>query len=190
LGSTALAKVSCQLAKAKEPRAQEHKDIKVSDKLTETLARMWIECDPNRGPRDDPTYGPDAIMADASGELRGKSRWHWFIPRAEASLEFLDKHGVKIVSWQPIETAPRDGTAILLSLSKPLDSNDVDSYVPWDSITTVIGWWDGEDWAICFMEEGAGDSQGYSSNFYLRLQDSAPTHWMPLPDPPKRKRSG
>lgn len=60
------------------------------DRLTETLARMWTVCDPNRGGTN-----PDEIISDGSSELVGKPRWHWFIPRAEASKKFLELHGFK-----------------------------------------------------------------------------------------------
>lgn len=73
----------------------------------EMLARMWIECDPNRmggepgsGFHPDDTIGP-SYESSSGGKTRclpntpltGKPRWHWFIPRAEATLAYLDKHG-------------------------------------------------------------------------------------------------
>lgn len=62
----------------------------------EMLARMWMECDPNRGPCD-----PEELIephADSDGDiittnLTGKPRWHWFIPRAEASLRYFGDSG-------------------------------------------------------------------------------------------------
>lgn len=59
---------------------------------TELLARMWIECDPNRG---GPGCEPDAPHTFADG--REGKRWEWFVPRAEATQEFLAKHGLKLV---------------------------------------------------------------------------------------------
>ena len=59
--------------------------------------------------------------------------------------------------WLPIETAPKDGTAIL-------------------------GWWDGEcmivDW--CVVVERWGSTHDGEDMF-----EPEPTHWMPLPDGPE-----
>lgn len=84
------------------------------------------------------------------------------------------------MEWQPIETAPRDGTPILVR--HHMHSNDVHGYVPWEEINVVIAWWDGEGWDMCFMEDGAADTEGYSSQFFMPI--TAPMHWMPLPKPP------
>lgn len=60
--------------------------------------------------------------------------------------------------WKPIESAPKDGTQILL-------------YAPaWRAPNT--GWTFGsDDWQACPYHH-AGDPRW------------KPTHWMPLPDPP------
>lgn len=62
------------------------------DALTETLARMWIECDPNR----EHGTGDTAVTLYENGESRAAKHWEWFIPRAEASLKFLDAAGYEI----------------------------------------------------------------------------------------------
>jgi hypothetical protein len=72
--------------------------------------------------------------------------------------------------WQPIETAPKDGT--------------------------VIDLWAGQRRPGCFYERiddpltgevyGEGWSQQYvenTSNSFRVFED--PTHWMPLPEPPQ-----
>jgi hypothetical protein len=67
--------------------------------------------------------------------------------------------------WQPIETAPKDGTRILLGY-------------------------------YYFQDEGGGSQlvafwhqthRMWCSTYQLFVDDSpfAPTHWMPLPPPPK-----
>ena len=72
-----------------------------------------------------------------------------------------------MTDWRPIETAPRDGTHLLLfdDRDRMLIEADI-----------AIGWWqDGEwrDW---------GDI-GCSGLFPYE-----PTHWMPLQEPPRRAR--
>lgn len=58
----------------------------------EMLARMWIECDPNRMPLD-----PDEPIDIEGGTMNGLPNWHWFMPRAQASIAFFEKHGYKLV---------------------------------------------------------------------------------------------
>ena len=73
----------------------------------EALARAWIECDPNRGGTDPdkPIEGSGSGYSGEDGEfvtvsedtpLTGKPNWHWFIPRAEATLNFLSEHGFEV----------------------------------------------------------------------------------------------
>lgn len=50
----------------------------------EMLARMWVACDPNRQHAD-----PDELIT-MHDPKRTVPRWHWFIPRAEASAAFID----------------------------------------------------------------------------------------------------
>lgn len=68
------------------------------DNLTELLARMWIECDPNRGDEPGSGYHPDDLAPlHVDGVEQMRPRWEWFVPRAEATLKYLAKHGLKIV---------------------------------------------------------------------------------------------
>lgn len=52
-------------------------------KLIEIFAQMWMQCDPSR-PGTNPAP-PD-----------GQPEWAWFVPQAEASLEFLKMQGVRV----------------------------------------------------------------------------------------------
>jgi hypothetical protein len=56
--------------------------------------------------------------------------------------------------WQPIETAPKDGTVVLLSDGKIVKEGH------------YLGYWSWLDLA----------------------GDRVPTHWMPMPDPPRSIR--
>jgi hypothetical protein len=71
-----------------------------------------------------------------------------------------------VPQWQPIETAPKNRTPVLVWW----DSRIVGEarYIP-EEDTYDFGWW----WA----NEGPGDA------FAARLSPE-PTHWMPLPAPP------
>ena len=60
------------------------------------------------------------------------------------------------MEWQPIETAPKDGTPVLAWLVNPSG----DEYITVIKANRSGGW----DWRSIYFE---------------------PTHWMPLPEPPK-----
>ncbi len=66
-------------------------------------------------------------------------------------------------TWQPIDTAPKDGTWVLLTGGHAAEPTG----------PCVVGFWDRDDWAYAHW-----DGSWYS--IY-----EAPTHWMPLPEPPK-----
>jgi hypothetical protein len=63
--------------------------------------------------------------------------------------------------WQPIETAPRDGTLILVAWQNPNKT--------WDM--NCMFW---------FEEDGKGEWFDYTADYIC-----TPTHWMPLPKPPE-----
>lgn len=65
----------------------------------------------------------------------------------------------KIMEWQPIETAPKDGTEIIL-WNKSWQSPHSGYY----------GW------------------RGWEQAYECGPWKNQPTHWMPLPEPPKRRR--
>jgi hypothetical protein len=66
--------------------------------------------------------------------------------------------------WQPIETAPKDGTTILLF--RHLKSWNVIGYGHWEDLRGVSGW----------LSYGLNEPPG-------NLGLAHPTHWMPLPAP-------
>lgn len=58
--------------------------------------------------------------------------------------------------WQPIDTAPKDGT----------------QFLAWDGVCVEnIKWWSGM-WVTSWCNDADYANHG------------APTHWMPLPEPP------
>ncbi len=71
--------------------------------------------------------------------------------------------------WQPIETAPKDGTPILIFSAERCTS------CPPKTAGMGTAYWCGGYWGI-------------TNQFYpLRHK---PTHWMPLPEPPQTRISG
>lgn len=74
------------------------------------------------------------------------------------------------MNWRPIETAPKDGTRLLLCNA----SHD----------SVEVGFWDkGFYWTSRNGFDGEW-TNGYCDE-YERDVVLKPTHWMPLPEPPK-----
>ena len=76
-----------------------------------------------------------------------------------------------MTQWQPIETAPRDGTVIIMWLKEPYAQQVGIGYRP---ITQVI--------IGDLFEETVGDDCMICSPYG---DWCSVTHWMPLPDPPE-----
>lgn len=70
-----------------------------------------------------------------------------------------------MTEWQPIETAPKDGTWVMLHVVG--NQPDLQSYVP------EIAFW-------------IDDDQGWSCSHELQAFGKRPTHWIPLPTPPNQ----
>lgn len=82
--------------------------------------------------------------------------------------------------WEPIETAPKDGTQVLvyapIGMSIAAWSQDTRGPGVSGHVQTPgwIGWANGDE----IDDEGWDTGHGFA----LQLE---PTHWMPLPAPPK-----
>jgi len=83
-------------------------------------------------------------------------------PRPLSAREREEMELCKPEQWQPIETAPRDGTWILGYETFLDDHHPCQRIVYWS-----------KDRGCWFDDE----------------YDFAPTHWMPLPDPPSETKS-
>lgn len=70
--------------------------------------------------------------------------------------------------WQPIETAPKDGTGILVI--------DMTARLP----QAGQAWWIADVWTLVSPDTGwALEEDLYRSMIWV-----SPTHWLPLPAPP------
>lgn len=84
--------------------------------------------------------------------------------------------------WQPIESAPKDGTWVLMT-------GGTISY-RWDGDTApacVAGQWTHEI-NFLYREKGRWQFAWYDGGYYGEYEN--PTHWMPLPAPPTDTKGG
>ena len=83
----------------------------------------------------------------------------------------LDGPEVAPNGWQPIETAPRDGRELLL-------------FSPYDEPNEYVGFWGWTELPQGHPDYWAGWS--YVDELLINhcIDEPAPTHWMPLPEPP------
>ncbi len=93
---------------------------------------------------------------------------------AAATLETLTQENARLreAGWRDIESAPRDGTRIMLWLREP-----------WACVELAL-WY--EPWGVWLTERylpGETDEMG-------GIGADVPTHWMPLPPAPARKALG
>lgn len=75
-----------------------------------------------------------------------------------------------MITWQPIETAPKDGTRFLGY--RPISEGE------WEYEAFAIWWWYENprvkrSWFTCTDEADA-----------YEVENEPPSHWMPLPEPP------
>jgi hypothetical protein len=71
-----------------------------------------------------------------------------------------------MTTWKPIDTAPLDGTRVLLAMSPQLSCDAVQ--IGYAADTAL--------WGLCWRFDGE----------YTVEAPAGATHWMPLPDPPTR----
>lgn len=77
--------------------------------------------------------------------------------------------------WQPIETAPRDGTKVLLCRALNADGRPMGN--AFGIFCQVAAWWSEEN-------HGEGEWVVYCDMPQDPWLHFEPTHWQPLPEPP------
>lgn len=83
--------------------------------------------------------------------------------------------------WHDIETAPRDGTQLLLYTPARRLPN---GYM--QEAAMLVAWWDPHAWAEEDKENSGAFVAPLSDGFERNVTDhfAAPTHWAILPSPP------
>lgn len=111
-------------------------------------------------------------LRDASAQALGLPNRRWYASLADA----IDAHLAKgAQEWQPIETAPRDGTPILISNGVSVMEARWLTECQMGQFVTAPGW------QVVECEDG-----WYS----IGLEADWPTHWMPLPAAPMLSQRG
>lgn len=96
--------------------------------------------------------------------------------------------------WLPIETAPRDGSIVLLWAPNARDKCEGD--LTYTDCDVVVGRWQKSNWhKTDENHEPTGQWESdlvefevgwESTGSYTRHHAIKPTHWMPLPSPPEQ----
>lgn len=159
--------------------------ILVTDVITCTDA--WQAPETTRAALTDPQPATDGL-GKVREALQGLLHWsHWAnqklgfdlepkfpeYAKAKEALAILDQQTAHN-PWQPIETAPRDGTLVLVWS----DELYMKPYIAWWGVDQNAPE-DGneqEEWLT-------GDGDSWSTGYYYTPCN--PTHWMPLPAPPQ-----
>lgn len=102
-----------------------------------------------------------------------------------------------MTEWQPIETAPKDGTSILLLARGESWIAEVGGDPSSSPPKCAIGYWDPEGSSWCdslgrFPGDPSFDHEDgvnlYTTGSWMSgggwFQPNEVTHWMPLPEPP------
>lgn len=89
------------------------------------------------------------------------------------------------MEWRPIDTAPKDGTPVLLFVPAHQPHRWVTGQTWPPETITVVGFWEAGG---NYEGDEAGWDAWPNDRGYPCLYPEHPTHWMPLPPaPPKRK---
>lgn len=128
-----------------------------------------VQIFPQRSEDDPGGYASevDQIMDEAAAELRSLHAELETL-RAGYAAARLEIESLRGKGWQPIETAPKDGTFLLL----------------WEQYSTnpFIGSWLGTRWTV--SHEHVDAEGGWDGANVVDALSMPVTHWMPLPAAP------
>lgn len=92
------------------------------------------------------------------------------------------------MSWQPIETAPTDGSAVLIYSPAGVDKSYL-SYEEGFPSHIVVGRYRSGQWITPFVTVETYGGSEYTGTWTETENITAePTHWQPLPEPPEGKK--
>ena len=148
-------------------------------------------------------YNPDCLTSQLAAVTAERDRYKnailWalgytdFEPRKPGEPAYWWRKGLraraeeaeKKLEWRPIETAPKDGKAVLLHNNKA-PGNPSGRMESCEGYNTVVGEW----WA---SDQSDNDADGFGdwACYMDAIEDPRcpfePTHWMPLPAAPDQK---
>jgi hypothetical protein len=103
-------------------------------------------------------------------------RFHPPLPNGEQTMSAYTV--IRKANWQPIASAPRDGTWIMILCAESIQEADMPKPCVFTArwVTAWHEWW--ESVSETRKELRKEDASRWSCYEY-------PTHWMPLPEPPK-----
>jgi hypothetical protein len=84
--------------------------------------------------------------------------------------------------WQPIKTAPKDGTWVLVWSKHWSEYEDIDED---DQIRPISAQWTTENLFSGGEKTGRWQFARFDGGYLGQLRRKPPTHWMPLPKPPQ-----
>lgn len=149
------------------------------DDLVERVARAMMEVS-----NELPT--PDTLEETKHSGDCTKNSWSCQVCAANNVRHQARTAIAECFKWRPIESAPRDGTVVLLLHTGPT-SNEIN--VGWWTINSRYPWAFVDDTTIFFAKDGDGNMRDcIQPNGYF--VDDPPTHWLPLPEPPKEIKGG
>ena len=131
------------------------------NELIETVAKALCEAEEVEPDKNDFSCGID-------------TNWHVFEDMAKTALDTLRANGVLNEGWQPIETAPKDGTEILTVRL-------LENGACFDPYITIWCTPRRRTFNNYVVNDGKPAWLSQDQEWLVPI----PTHWMPLPTPPK-----
>lgn len=121
----------------------------------------------------------EAALDRAEAPMQGGKRWLTLPERIDALAATPSQESGEREGWQPIETAPKDGTVILIARGPKDATFPFVEAAYWSQCVRAFGGCKKYPWVTLDKTNGVNG----------RTEDS-PTHWMPLPPSPSLNSGG